>query len=254
LEQYSNLHPTYYSAIVYTAAMVSLYQLINGITQRNWQLILAITAIVICSFGGVMAASRATFIAYVLVVVIMIVQRFYNHPKRWYALGAILAACLLLFLTPTVQNRLTEMNAANLEAPKGNNDNGTNVRSGIMACDIELLKEHWLAGVGTGNVQQALNSCLGKYDTHVYKQFNYNTHNEYLNAWLTCGIIGFMIFVGSLGYTFVLAWKQKNWLHVYFLLFMGICFMTENYLTRQMGVTLFTLMQTLFFFKTLRQS
>jgi O-antigen ligase len=253
LEQYSSLHPTYYCAIVYTAAIISLYALFHKQLKERWQLVLAIGIVILCSFGGVMAASRATFLAYIIVVVCMIVQQFYYHPKRWYILSLVLIAGILLFLTPTVQNRLKEMNTSNMEAPKGNNDNGTNVRSGIMACDMELLKQYWLVGVGTGNVQQALNNCLSQFDTHVYKQFDYNTHNEYLNAWITCGLFGFMIFVGCLLVSFVLALKQRNWPHLYFLLFMGICFMTENYLNRQMGVTLFAVMQTLFFFKTLRQ-
>lgn len=253
LEYYSGLHPTYYCAIVYTAALVLLYFLFNNTLKQKWQVVFAVSAILICSIGGVMAASRATFIAFLAITIVMIIQRFYNHPKRWYALGILVGGIAILFFTPTVQNRLKEMNAANMQAPQGNNDNGTNVRSGVFACDVALLKQHWLMGVGTGNIQHALNECLSKYDTHVYKQFNYNTHNEYLNAWLTCGILGFMIFIGCLLYSIVFSVRAKHWLHLYFVVFMAICFVTENYLDRQMGVTLFAVMQTLFFFKTLRQ-
>ena len=252
LEHYSGLHPTYYCAIVYIAAFIRLYQLLFESKQNAWQKYLGIAIILICIAGGLAAASRATFFAFLFIVIIALFTYLKKHPKRWLLAGIMGAGLAILFATPMVQNRLTEVNAKNMEAPKGNNDNGTNVRSGIFACDIQLLKKHWLVGVGTGDIQQALNECLSQYDTHVYKQFNYNTHNEYLNNWLSTGLLGFMIFVSCLVFGLVQAVKSKNWLHLYFLVFMGISFVTENYLDRAMGVTFFTLLQTLFYFKTLK--
>lgn len=251
LEHYSGLHPTYYCAIVYTAAFIQLYRLLKKVIVKRWEYILAISTILICTAGGIAAASRATLVAYLLIAVVFVVLHFKNHPKRWLFLGALAAGCLLLFFSPMVQNRLQEMTAANMRAPEGNNDNGTNVRSGIFSCDLQLLKENWLWGVGTGNIQHELNTCLSQYNTHVYKQFNYNTHNEYLNIWITAGIFGLVVWLVCLGYPFVQSMLQKHWLHLYFLVFMAICFFTENYLDRQMGVTFFALMQTLFFFKTI---
>lgn len=251
LEYYSGLHPTYYCAIVYTAAFVQLYRLLNHELQFRWEKGLAVATCILCSLGGLAAASRATFIAYLFIVVVFVVLHFRNHPKRWLFLGIILAACVLLFFTPMVQNRLQEMTAANMQAPVGNNDNGTNVRSGVVACDMKLLKEHWLWGVGTGNIQHALNNCLSQYNTHVYKEFNYNTHNEYLNMWITTGLFGLLVWLFCLGYPLGQSIRRQHWKHLYFLVFMCICFATENYLDRQMGVTFFALMQTLFFFKTI---
>jgi O-antigen ligase len=253
LEQYSGLHPTYYCAIAYTAALLQLNHLLFDSLKSKWEYVTRIALFIICTTGGVAAASRTTFMAFILVSVFMVAQRFYNHRFKWQAALVVSVIAGSLFFLPTVQNRLLEMNRNNLKAPVGNNDNGTNVRSGIFACDIELLRKHWLLGTGTGNTQQALNNCLGNYQTHVYNQFNYNTHNEYLNAWLTCGILGFMIFVGCLIYGLYLAFLRKHRIHLYFLVFVSICFLTENYLDRQMGVTLFALMQSLFFHTTLKQ-
>jgi hypothetical protein len=55
-----------------------------------------------------------------------------------------------------------------------------------------------------------------------------------------------MVFVWILGTSFWMGVKYQNPLHLYFLVFMSICFFTENYLDRQAGVTFFALMQTLF--------
>jgi O-antigen ligase len=254
LEEYSGLHPTYYCAIVYMAAFIQLYKLLKGELTKRWEYVLAVSTIFVCTAGGIAAASRATFLAYVVIAGILVLIKIKDHSKRWYFLGAFIIAAVALFFSPTVQNRMQEMNAANMEAPKGNNDNGTNVRSGIFACDIILLKEYWLVGAGTGDAQQELNECLSKYETHVYKAFDYNTHNEYLNIWISTGLLGIIVWLFCLVYPLIRAIKQKHWMHVYFIVFMCICFVTENYLDRQAGATFFALMQTLFFFKTFKQS
>ncbi|MES2558576.1 MAG: O-antigen ligase family protein [Bacteroidota bacterium] len=246
LEEYIGLHPTYYCAIMYMAAFIKLHQLLTAPFRpgvQSWFWLLLIT---LCIAAGLLAASRATMIAFGLITAFFIINLARTHPYRWWFLGALVLITVSLSMVPSIKARLLEINAANMQAPSGNNDNGTNVRSGIFTCNAELLDEYWVWGLGTGNVQKALNDCLGKFDTTVYESHDYNTHNEYLNSWLTAGLFGLLAFVGTLLYSFWRAFKSANKLHVYFLTFMCICFLTENYLERQAGVTLFALMQMLF--------
>ncbi|MES2780719.1 MAG: O-antigen ligase family protein [Bacteroidota bacterium] len=246
LETYIGLHPTYYCAIVYMAAFIKLYQILDcpfRPSAQNWGWLVLI---ILCVAAGLLAASRATMIAFAVVTAIYIFNIARTHPYRWWFVGGLVVIAVSLSMVPSIKARLLEINAANMQAPGPNNDNGTNVRSGIFTCNAELLKEHWVWGLGTGNVQDALNTCLGKFDTNVYESHDYNTHNEYLNSWLTAGVLGLLSFVGTLLYSFWLAFRSQNHLHVYFLAFMCICFLTENYLERQAGVTLFALMQMLF--------
>ncbi len=244
LEAYAGLHPTYYCAIVYTVGFVHAYQLISK--QNRMKRWVQIGLVLICSGAGLMAASRATMFAFTLVMVLILVRHFRFHPKRWWYAGALLILGTGLLFVPPIQSRLREMNAGNMQAPSGQNDNGTNVRAGIFACNATVAKEHWLLGVGPGDVQAALNECLSVYQTQVYQIHDYNTHNEYMNYLLSCGILGLLVLLGVLGYSFFRAVKHNNPLHLYFLVFMGICFVTENYLDRQAGVTFFALMQALF--------
>lgn len=255
MESYTGLHPTYYCAILYFAAFIKLHGLFypeEGPSGKQW-LSIDITIIVLCITGGLAAASRATFVAFCIIVFCMVIIKVKDHPRRWWYLGGLIAGLALFLLMPPVQNRLREINAQNMQAPSGNNDNGTNVRSGIYTCNVSLLKEHWLLGVGTGNVQDKLNECLTKFDTRVYDIHNYNTHNEYLNSWLTAGIFGIAVFMASLLYCLYYGWKTGNSLQVYFMVFILICFFTENYLERQAGVTFYALLQTLFFMKQAKQ-
>jgi O-antigen ligase len=246
LEEYIGLHPTYYCAIVYMAAFIKLHQILTAPFRpgvQSWFWLLLIT---LCIAAGLLAASRATMIAFAIITAIFIINLARTHPYRWWFLGGLVVIGVSLSMVPSIKARLLEINSANMKAPTRDNDNGTNVRSGIFTCNAELLNENWVWGLGTGNVQKAMNDCLGKFDTAVYDLHDYNTHNEYLNSWLTAGLFGLLAFVGTLLYSFWLAFKSQNRLHVYFLAFMCICFLTENYLERQAGVTLFALMQMLF--------
>lgn len=246
LEEYIGLHPTYYCAIVYMAAFIKLHQILTAPFRAGVQSWFWLLLITLCVAAGLLAASRATMIAFAVITAIFIINLARTHPYRWWFLGGLVVIGVSLAMVPSIKARLMEINSANMKAPTRNNDNGTNVRSGIFTCNAELLDENWVWGLGTGNVQKALNDCLGKFDTTVYDTHDYNTHNEYLNSWLTAGLLGLLTFVGTLLYSFWLAFKSVNRLHVYFLAFMCICFLTENYLERQAGVTLFALMQMLF--------
>jgi O-antigen ligase len=89
---------------------------------------------------------------------------------------------------------------------------------------------------------------LSLFNTRVYTNFNYNTHNEYLNIWFSAGIIGLLVFICSLFLSFKHAFKHKKFTYLFFLIFMSICFFTENYLERQAGIMLYTWFQCLFLF------
>ena len=244
LEEYAGLHPTYYCAMVYLVAFMHAFNFLHkyGNTKRWVQ----IGFMLVCTVAGLMAASRATMFAFAIIMLVMLVRHFRFHPHRWWYAGALLVMSIGLLFVPPIQNRLLEMNTGNMQAPSGHNDNGTNVRAGIFECNASLAKQHWLLGVGPGDVQDALNQCLSGFETHVYQIHDYNTHNEYVNYLLTCGLLGLLVFMGMLVYSMYRAVKHHNALHLYFLVFMGICFLTENYLDRAAGVTLFALMQTLF--------
>ncbi len=247
---YSNMHPTYYCAILFWAAFLSINNLF-----RDWQKVtrtprvwieVVLSAILITS--AMAGAARAPMIAFGAIMVVWIFMKSRNAGKTWVGfvlIGLVLAS---MFALPAMRSRLMEISFQNMQAPSHGNDNGTNVRSGIFLCNIELAKQHWLSGVGTGDVQHALNDCFSKYETDVYDKFDFNTHNEYLNALFTFGILGLMLLLVSLFLSYRLAWRQKHYTHLYFLVFMSLCFFTENYFERIAGVMLFAWFQCLFVF------
>ncbi len=251
LEHYSGLHPTYYAAILFFAAFLSLNNLIRDWKKRSENYMVwveLVLSVLLITMAGASAA-RAPLVAFGFILFVWSFMQCKNAGKTWLSFVILGLFATTLFLLPSTRSRILEvMDPDNFSAPLPGKDNGTNVRSGIYICNIETLKNNWLVGVGTGDVQIELNKCLTGLNPDIYARFDYNTHNEYLNAWFTAGIIGLIVFVLSLYFSFTHAVEHKKYTYLFFLTFMSICFITENYFERQAGVMLFTFFQSLFLF------
>jgi O-antigen ligase len=112
------------------------------------------------------------------------------------------------------------------------------IRIGIYDCVFEILDEHWLLGVGVGNVQTRLNHCYQE-KSDVLLQKLYNSHNQFFDIWLKTGIIGLLIFFGFLVFHFKRAIIHRNYFLIAILIYFIIIFFTENLLSRQTGIILF---------------
>ncbi len=253
LEHYSNLHPTYFAVILFFAAFLSINNLVRDWKKRNenkmvWmELVLSVLLVTM----AIASAARAPLFAFGVVLFAWMFIQGKNAGKTWLAFLVAGIFVLSLLALPSTRHRISEMlNPQNFSAPTGQGlDNGTNVRAGIYQCNWQILKEHWLIGVGTGDVQTELNECYSQYkNTEVYKNFEYNTHNEYLHVWFSAGIVGLLMFMASLYFSFVHAVQHQKYTYLFFLLFISICFFTENLLSRQAGIMFYIWFQCLFLF------
>lgn len=253
LEYYSNFHPTYFATILFFAAFLSINNLVRDWKKRSenkmvWiELILSVLLITM----GIASAARAPMFAFGIVVFAWTFIQGKNAGKPWLAFAVATFFILSLLALPSTRHRIAEMlNPQNFSAPAASGlDNGTNVRAGIYQCNWQILKEHWLIGVGTGDVQTELNECYSQYkNTDVYKNFQYNTHNEYLHVWFSAGIVGLLMFIASLYFSFANAVQNQKYIYLFFLLFICMCFFTENLLSRQAGIMFYIWFQCLFLF------
>ena len=60
---------------------------------------------------------------------------------------------------------------------------------------IELIKENFLLGVGTGNVPSSIQDYYEKKLSHIDPKFRNRTHNQYITTFLNSGILGFLLFM-----------------------------------------------------------
>ena len=134
-----------------------------------------------------------------------------------------------------IQREVTNKVKSNLVIDKQTTES-TNIRILIWKTSIEIIKENFLFGVGTGDVKDIL---LEKYKekgmTGAYEE-KLNAHNQYFQTFIALGLPGIMILLSSFIFPFILAFKKKNFLYVVFLFIVFLNFLTESMLETIAGV------------------
>ena len=105
--------------------------------------------------------------------------------RRFIVLGVIGCVLLLFFLPATIMQRI--LSIADMS------DTSTSYRLSIWMASVDMLKDYWLCGVGTGTAafQQ------------VYPLYSYNAavsqhaHNLYLQVMCECGVSGIVALLGA---------------------------------------------------------
>ncbi len=138
---------------------------------------------------------------------------FYVLKKRKYLegatliLGLVIAAFVLFKFFPKTLQRFKELAYTNFtfesNAAESHYDmkldsaqwNGANTRLALWQCGWELAKQNMLIGVGIGDRVTELNKVYADRKFAMAIETKKNVHNSYLDAWLTFGVGGFILYL-----------------------------------------------------------
>lgn len=235
----TQIHPSYFALFLYSAALISLGL---GMAKNRVQLVSRVVIFTLAVALGIMLSARGPLLSFLIILLGFLVHRVWRRPYGKMVIILVpLVFASMVSIIPDRWNRFSELSLDNLKPPKGDQHNGTNTRYGVLLCDVDLLKEHWLLGITPGEVQDSLNACYERYDTDFYKGRNYNTHSEYFNIWLSFGMVGFVFFLTGIFFiTRYLFRKKYRVLLMIWLMFL-LAMSMENYLDRQLGLFYFAL-------------
>jgi O-antigen ligase len=147
----------------------------------------------------------------------------------------------------------SEENSIQLDQDKslGRGWGGKTVRLSIWKCSFDVIKEHWVLGVGTGDAQDELQKAYERRKFYFASMYNrYNAHNQYLQNLLMNGILALVAFLASLIYPLFLSLKKEDSLRIYtiFLLAVILIFCTESYLEINKGIVFYSFFNSIFAF------
>jgi hypothetical protein len=111
---------------------------------------------------------------------------------------------------------------------------------------IHILNKHMWIGVGNGDVQHAFDQQYMHDQTHLLPENRHRAHNSYLTAWITFGVLGFLIFVWMLAAFLRTQWRAHFFPGLVFIFISIVTFLIEDSLETQMGVTFFAYFYALF--------
>ncbi len=110
---------------------------------------------------------------------------------------------------------------------------------------LEIIKENFLFGVGTGDMNIAFESQYSKTNSPLDKEWRLRSHNQYLSITVGFGVIGFIWFMIVLFYPF---FKNKKWNDYYYLSFFIIILLsmiTEDTIESQPGLIFYAYFSSL---------
>jgi len=245
--KYRSGHPTYISMWF----LFSVLFLVHFMLEARLSLVKTIgliSMIGIFVFSSVLLSAKITFVAFFFSILLLIYLMLKN---KWiillsYSLVAVMFVFALLNISFLRARFIDEFQATELKPPVGIATNSLNIRVGIFECSKKVFSENWLIGTGVGDFQAELDKCYSSFDTNVYKESTYNTHNNFFGIAVTIGTIGLAAFIFMLFFNIRESIKLNNTMFLVFLLFVIICMLPENILSRNHGVVFYSLFCSLF--------
>lgn len=113
---------------------------------------------------------------------------------------------------------------------------------------LTLFKQHWLFGVGTGDIHQQFMLLGQKGKVHFANNKVLRTHQQYLSIAIQLGFLGLLLLILVTVYPLYIAIKQKNILFTIFALLLMISMLYEDTLESQIGVSFFAIFTSFFLY------
>lgn len=111
-----------------------------------------------------------------------------------------------------------------------------------------ILADHWLTGVGIGDVDSVFQSYYIKTDSRLLPENRLRSHNQFISNWIALGLPGFLITAALFIVPFFYKAKRDYFLWIV-LLSLAISFSFEDMLETQAGATIFALFYSLAVFR-----
>lgn len=244
------MHPTYLSMFLTLSVILALDSLHQSKDAIKGMLITA--ELLFLSLQLVLLSARMALIAAAVVTLLSLIWNWHTAPSkplhRLLYLVFIAVSILLYAGASRFSNRFSQVAIpAQTTAPTAvSANNSTTGRLEIWKESLILLKSHWLTGTGTGDVKDELLASYARNNFQYGLERKLNSHNQFLQTWLTLGISGLLVLLGMF---FIPCRKpRRNERRLFYLLVVMACLnaLTESILEVQKGVLCIAFFYSLF--------
>lgn len=199
----------------------------------------------------VLLKSRSGFISLLIVFVWIIADMFFVRKCRKQALTtltALIIAMIAIFNIPFIYERYSGAIATKTQQSSSAQTqiNSMSERTFIYSNAYKLILQKPFFGVGTGDTKQVLKSLYSKEDSNF--DFYLNAHNQFLQTTISLGVLGLIVLLCAFAMPLKRCIKQKDYFVIAILCIIGIGFMFESMLERNIGVYPFAVIYSLITF------
>jgi len=123
------------------------------------------------------------------------------------------------------------------------------MRFAMWECSWEAIQQNWLVGTGTGDGHSKLLNTYKEMNFHIGFEEGFNSHNMYLQYWLSNGILSVLLFATIISILFIGAFKARNLVFISLVLFLAGFSITESTMLRADGIIFFTFLLSMFYWE-----
>lgn len=244
-----NDHPIYVS-IFLSISLIFSFKLYS---KKNLKILIILGNILLV--WTLIFLSRKAILLGVLIACVFLMSQFIKSIKHKFLILLFISigSSTFYLIQPSSFNRIREAFNSETYTQPIDEDNSTSVRLYIYKCAFQNVTNAGMFGYGIGDVKNVLLDCY-KNTSPILVKWNYNTHNQYLNTILACGLVGLLIFVFILFKFFHYAFLKNDYMFLSILIFYVVIMITENVLDRQNGVLLYALLINFYIFRNHQNS
>jgi O-antigen ligase len=257
---YRDLNPPMTGLICLLAIILSLHHYYE---ISNRQKVLVVLVVAFLSIYTILLGVRLIIFCLFLILLVFIFRYISTLAYRLLLAGGfILATAASLFFIPSLNRKWKELvdfspqNTIVLDQDSslGRQWGGKSIRFAIWQCSEDVIRKHWLWGVGTGDVQDSLQAAYANRKFYFAAHYNkYNAHNQYLEMWLANGLPGLLIYVLCLVLPLVRQLRNISALdYTLFLCLIIVMSFTETFLNVNKGTIWYSFFNSIFGFFYLR--
>lgn len=129
----------------------------------------------------------------------------------------------------------------------GQEINTTASRIVIWKHAAKLIKQHFIFGVGTGDLKDALKSSYLEKGEEKLAEKQLNAHNQYLQLFVALGVIGLILLIVNISAVFLKTFNSKHIDGVLLTLLIAFNFLFESMLETQAGVVFIAFFLSFYF-------
>ena len=240
------VHKTYFSLFLNFAWISALFLIERRSSEFRPSLINLLKAFIPIAWIVVLVlGSRIAILSCVLIGLLVLIRAWKRGERNTRLIiltsTAIVGMGIGTYFLPTVQKDFKEIYEKTVSEPIDiKEEESTTARLLVLKSAFELIKSHYLIGVGTGDVKDELLNHYKKMGYSGAYSTKLNAHNQFLQIFISLGLIGFLLMVISVLYLFYLAVRNKNELLYAFSILLFLVLMTESALEVQTGISFFT--------------
>lgn len=245
------IHPSYLSMYI-NFILIGLFLMLlkKGEFYSKKIMIWIVTAIVFLSFINILLTSKMGLFTMTLLYLGFLA--YYVFSRRRYFIGFIglFSIVIMVFISFKLFHEMVgriNRSVIAITSPQTNKTEteSTVVRLLIWEAANQVISEHTLIGVGTGDVRYEL---IKEYKIRGMKgaeKDRLNAHSVFYQVFIALGIVGFFLLLLNVLIPIRQAFKMKGHIYVLFLGLILFNFLTESMLDTQAGVIFYAFFNTL---------